>query len=161
MDTATFYDCLIETMDVLDLDPESSFPTLSGCLIDNVYGWANIPSTYRSKFVNSTEISVFVGGAENTSSLLDLRIQDRSKIALTILHKVYVQRGSGRRYSALVRGLPPAIRSEAKALVAQLVNDGWLILLSNRGEGIYGAVRSRRAEVLAMLDSPSLSEGRF
>ena len=75
------------------------------------------------------------------------------KVALTVLKKLYIQRGYGRRESALSRGLDPAhkahvskvlkvIRSEDLAIQTRLAS--YTVYLPTRGTEIASGASCRR-----------------
>lgn len=150
---ATFKDCVIDILDVADLDDTSKLPTFQDCLIGRVDGWATIP-TWAQAALQSSEITEFSSDASTTSGLLALDQDDDDKIALVILKKVYTQIGNGRRESALPRGLPVHSRGRVPAVTATLMSLGLLGHATGRGENIIVGRKERRPEVEAYLAAP-------
>ncbi|WP_394525617.1 hypothetical protein [Paenarthrobacter nicotinovorans] len=152
---SVFYGCLIQEMDTYGFGEDEDFPAFSGCMIEEVHGWSQIPAEVARKFSTDSLIDKFTGGADNTNTVLALALPETHKIALTILRKIYAQSGNGRRYGALVRGLPMKLRPEVKAVVQSLVSSNWIFEQSSKSDGIYGAVGSRRTDVRKMLENPA------
>jgi hypothetical protein len=155
--SAVFYGCLIQEFDVYSLGEDEDFPSFSGCMIEEVHGWSQVPSDKFKQFNSDCVFDKFTGGADNTNAVLELSLPEPYKIALTILRKIYAQSGSGRIYGALVRGLPMKLRPEVKSVVQSLVSSNWIFEQSSKSDGIYGAVGSRKTDVRKMLENPSLT----
>jgi hypothetical protein len=84
---------------------------------------------------------------------LELDLDD--KVALTILYKVYARKGSGRKDSALQRGLEPSIRDRVGPVRSRLVSLGYLATASRGSVTLYLQVKRRGPEVAQILANPS------
>lgn len=151
--TGFFADCLIDVLDVSDWKTGSTFPTFRNCEIETVVGWNRLPDSLEGNFAE-TNVAHFSDVASTNEGLLSLSAPPEHRVALTILKKVYMQRGGGRRYSALVRGIPPELTGSVGDALDLLVKQGLLRLVSTKSDGIYSGINRRRADVLHVLEDP-------
>jgi len=150
---STFKDCVIEVVDVRDLDANSSIPSFTSCLIGRIDGWTQVPSRYRDNFASS-EIGGYTATAQTTQGLMGLSIDKRDRVALVVLKKVYAQAGNGRKESALPRGLPLQDRHLVADVTGVLVSSGYLSRTSGRGEDMLVPMKAMRARVNELLEAP-------
>jgi hypothetical protein len=152
--TTHLRDSVIEVLDLTYLNEECC-PTFERCLISEVEGLAHLPANLANRFP-LTEVERFVGpDAATTNNILSLDMALDDRVALSILHKVYAKRGSGRKDSALPRGLDAAARERVPDVVEELTTRG-LVVASSRGNvTIYRPVKGRGPEVAEYLATPS------
>ena len=150
---ATLQDCVIDTLDISSLENAEDCPLFQSCIIGYLEGATSIPTWLSSKFSNC-EIENYSEQLQTTAGIMQLRLPSKQRIALTILKKIYSQRGSGRKENALARGIDLRLRPLVSEVVADLTSEGWITASSNRGETIYLPVRGRRAAALQALDKP-------
>lgn len=153
LDRTVLSNCLIQRLDATAIDEHSTVPFFSDCVIGTVEGWSSIPGAFEDRFPG-VEIETFSPKTETTSGIVQLKLPDDIRVALTVLKKVYAQSGSGRKEAALSRGLPPHLRELVSQVIARLIADGWL----EKPYGtslIYRPVRGRRPEARAILESPA------
>ena len=150
---STFKDCIIERVDVRELEGDSAVPNFESCLIGRIDGWSKVPSSLVAHF-ESSEISTYSAEAQTTSGLMSLSMPQTDRIALVILKKVYSQSGSGRRESALPRGLRLTDRPAVPAVLSSLVSLGYVLRATGQGEDLIVPVKARRQEVATFLSSP-------
>ena len=99
-------ECLIQTLDMSSVESADDCPTFESCLVGNVEGLASLPDWLTSKF-RDTYVEEYSKLSQTTAGILQLSIPREDAVALTILKKVYSQRGRGRKEGALHRGLDP------------------------------------------------------
>jgi hypothetical protein len=150
---ATLQDCVIETLDISNLEHPDDCPSFQACLIGHLEGATAVPDDLASKFTNC-EIDNYSDRLQTTAGIMQLKIPDRPRIALTILKKIYSQRGAGRKENSLSRGLSQQLRQLVPEVITDLTQQGWITSSSSRGETIYLPVKSRRADALKALDKP-------
>ncbi|MET2714801.1 NACHT domain-containing protein [Streptomyces harbinensis] len=149
----TFKDCLIQDLDISAADKAQNFPYFRRCTIGFLEGASAIP-TWLSDNFTECDIGQFSTKGQTTSGILQLDLPPRSKVALTILKKVYNQRGSGRKEGALSRGLDQASRQLVQSVLSSLLSEGWLIRSTAGRNVIYLPVKGRRAAALKALEKP-------
>lgn len=149
-----FQDCLIEVLDLEAVEFAMQVPKLDRCVVDLVSGVAAIPTEWAPRFLDC-ELEHFSAPAETTSGLMALDRPLEDRIALTVLKKVYAQAGSGRKESALSRGLPLDARGSVPSVIDQLVSAGLVAVVGRKAESLVLPAKGRRAEVLRMMENPS------
>ena len=150
---ATLQDCVIDTLDISSLEQAEDCPLFQSCLIGYLEGATSIPPWLASRF-SDCEVESYSEQLQTTAGIMQLRISAQQRIALTILKKIYSQRGSGRKENALSRGLEPRLRPLVPEVIAELISAGWIIRSTSRGETLYLPVRGRRRAALQALDKP-------
>jgi len=150
----TFQDCLIERLDMSGIDEDSSAPRFKGCIVSHLEGFVGIPEWLKPNFEN-TEIEHFSTAAQTTSGIMQLKIDRESRVALTVLKKVFSQRGSARKEGALSRGLAPTDRGIVPAVLAELVSKGWIRKEDSGSNVLYVGSKDRRKEALRALEAPT------
>jgi len=151
---ARFTDCLIDELDLSSLDLDGSFPVLVSCVIHQLSGFSAIPSRLADSFVDC-EVQKFSSREQTTDGILQLALPIEEKVALTVLKKVYAQRGSGRKEGAFSRGLAPRDRPHVPSVVDKLERLGYLRRHNVQSTTVVLPIRSRRAEALRILENPT------
>lgn len=82
------------------------------------------------------------------------------RLGVVVLRKVFVQKGRGRRESALVRGIDPSVLTLARSVIRELETLGYVrSRRTGGGEPIVHPARARVPEMLAKLSrAPDLDE---
>jgi hypothetical protein len=150
---ATLQDCAIDNLDISSLEDADDCPSFQSCIIGYMDGAGAIPQWLVSKF-SDCEIERYSDQLQTTAGIMQLTLPAEQRVALTILKKVYSQRGSGRREGAFLRGLDQQSRTLVPAILSALVSDGWLWRSRSCGDAIYLPVKERRRDALRALDRP-------
>lgn len=148
----TFNDCLLATVDLGGLHSSADSPTFTSCAIGLVRGATQWPESLGSNLVN-TDVAAF-DLAATTDSILSAGLEPDVTVAVTVLKKVYRQRGSGRKESALSRGLSPDLRGRVPAVLQRMCSGGWLSKHSSGNSTVYVRSPERQAEAAQILDQP-------
>ena len=120
-----------------------------------VKGAASAAGLPAGRFKNCS-FEAFDPSSRTTRGILGMPgLRPRQKVMLTVLKKVYAQSGSGRKQSALYRGLDPSLRGEVPQALAALESSGLLTSTRVNGTTIYLPVRGQRSRVRAFLESPA------
>jgi hypothetical protein len=146
--------CVIETLDLSAVTSINEMPTISSSLIGFVDGVEAIPPWMQNRFIDCT-IDGYANAAATTAGILRLGLDDETAVALTILKKVYRQRGSGRKEQSLYRGLDQAKRGIASNVIQTLVSQGWILKAGSGDRAQYIPVKEKRADALAALETPA------
>jgi hypothetical protein len=150
---ATLQDCVIDILDIGNLENADDCPQFHSCLIGYLDGATAIPQWLTGKFTDC-EIDRYADHLSTAAGIMQLKLPNEKRVALTVLKKIYSQRGSGRKESALSRGLDQQSRLLVPSVVAALVSDGWIWRSTGRSEPIYLPAKGRRSEALQALDKP-------
>ena len=149
-----FQDCMFQSLEVdHKLDP-AKLPVFLRCYFGEVEGRMG-PDDLPSEVFKDCVFDCFAESAQTTSKILNSTLDMGTKVLLTILKKVYFQRGSGRRESALYRGLDHAARRVVPDVIDLLAREG-LILKSKANDGtLWLPVRAQSVRVQRILVAPN------
>lgn len=150
---AAIQDSIIERVDLEEGYTDKCVPRLLRCSIGIVEG-ATSEADFAPTKVEECTVDTFADSAATTASIMDLAVPDEVKVRLSILKKIYLQRGSGRKESALVRGLRPKDRALVPGALALLHAEG-LVVRSRAGKTVlWVPVRSAHKRALQILGAP-------
>lgn len=149
---------IVERLEIEGLPEDPSrMPQFSNTSFEEIYGVSSPSELPAAKFENCT-LGEFIEGAENTSEILGLGITDESKVVLVILKKLYRQRGSGRKDSALRRGgLTGRQRELVEPVLALLLREGLVVKAKAGGTTVWVPVATSRRRALQILSAPTTS----
>ncbi len=103
LSSVEFQACIFGTLDIVPDAPGINLPTFLRChfgLIEGRTGTRDLPTVFKD-----CSVDTFDSSAQTTSAILALALPLGTKVVLTILKKLYAQKGSGRRESAFYKGL--------------------------------------------------------
>lgn len=151
----TFQDCLFKSLDLAPDAVVEKLPVFERCYIGTLEGRLSRHDLPSPVFGDDTIIEGFAEGSQATAQILELHLPLGTRVLLTILRKLFMQRGSGRKENALFRGLD----HRAKRLVPDVLNllQGEKIASPARvGEStIWYPDRSQSGRVRALLAAPT------
>lgn len=149
----TFDACWIGVVRLPKLPTENV--TFSGCLIGRVDGASE--SRGLPEWMVDATVQEFES-AGTTSAILSLSLPLATRVLLTIVRKLFVQRGKGRAESALRRGLDPSAQAYVDGILTILQGEK-IVFSTAAGSGrIWHGNRDQRERVLRMLASPGSSD---
>lgn len=154
-DWLSFHDCVIQELDFTDHDGYTP-PHFQNCLIGQMTGVAGWSALQTDRFVDC-EVAQFDAQMSTAKGILALKTTPMNKVLLTILKKVYAQRGTGRKESALFRGLDPKHRELVPEAVQRLTGAGLVTSARSSGTSIYLPVRGMASRVRRVLQAPQSS----
>jgi hypothetical protein len=152
-----FYGCFFSRV---ELDPNADverLPSFRGCFIDRLEGRISRADLPKSKFDDTCIIEDFVEAAETTAAVLGLELPLGTRVCLTVLKKLYERRGSGRKESALHRGLDHHGRRLVPDVLRALQSEGLASPYKAKGTTIWLPDRSSRQRVGRMIAAPTAS----
>jgi hypothetical protein len=141
--------CEVHTLTLPDYAPENV--RLVGCLIDRVNGAGDARGL--PPWVEKCEVAEF-DQAQTNAAILRLAIPLPVKVLLTILRKLFVQRGSGRRESALHRGLDQQCAKLVKPILEIVRTEGIAYCSPSSSGPIWHGNRVHRKRIFTLLSSP-------
>ncbi len=157
----TFLDCFFRRVDI---DPEAiddKLPGFHSCFIDEVDGRVSRADLPNERFDTDCIIESFVAAASTTAEVLALELPLGTKVALTILKKLYDRRGSGRRESALYRGLDQRAQRLVPEALRVIQNEGLANSTRRGNETIWLPDRGSARRVGQMISAPMGSDDRL
>jgi hypothetical protein len=141
--------------------PESS-PTdfvLHDCLFERVFGFESASSF--PAWIQCCDAVSFDDAATNADIMRSDTLPVGVRVALTMLRKLFLQRGHGRKENALSRGMGQDAQSRVRSLLPRLHSEGIAFATSARGTTMWHPVQGQRRRVQAMLDAPGSSSDPF
>lgn len=127
--------------------------SFSNCLISKVSGVSSWDGVPKSSIADDCQVDAFDNMGTN-NAILRMSIDPRLKALITILRKLYKQRGAGRKLGAFKRGI-------TSSDVLQYIDSVLDILRSHEFVSIYNAVvhpvRRQAQRVERILAAPALS----
>jgi len=151
-----FQDCVIK---ILEVDPETRdecLPRFVRCLIGTIEGRVGPQDLPSDRFVDC-EVVAFGETTATTAGIMSLPLEPGVRVLFTLLKKLYLQRGSGRRENAFSRGLDPSSRRLVAPVLAEVERHGLATRTRMGTETVWLPVRSSAARVNAIVAAPSTS----
>jgi NACHT domain len=152
-----FQDCLFHKFELL-IDADQKFlPRFSECYFGVFIG--RLKSDLPDVFAQNCEFGSFDDSSDTNAAVLNNQALSLSvRVLLSVLKKVYVQSGGGRKESALSGGLVAQSRSLLSDVLAVLKSENFIIHSTSRGESIWLPVRSKTARARRILTAPTESQ---
>jgi hypothetical protein len=152
-------DCVVITMDIEQGVDLSRIPTFVRCYITKVEGCSSEADLPSENFVEC-EFEEFESPAATTNALMELPLPIGVKVLLTALKKLYAQSGSGRRDSALHRGLEPRAKDYVSPVMSLLRKEGFVVKARLGDQTVWLPSRDNelRRRALRMLASPNAGD---
>lgn len=148
-----FQQCVITTLDLTEFDGNHELPTFVDCAFGQVLGAGNPDSLPKDAFVSCTYDS-FDASTRTTRGIMAMPgLSDRQKVVLSVLKKVYMQAGGGRREGAFARGLDLRQRELVPEVLKELTSAGLLVRARAANNVIYAGVRGQASRARDMLSA--------
>lgn len=113
----TFHGVIIERLEIAPEYPKEKLPYFSACCVESLEGRASRSDLPIDKFAHDVSIERFDSTTVNTNAILDLEFSMPVRVLLTVLRKLFLQSGTGRREAALFRGLDGDARRCVKDVI--------------------------------------------
>ena len=154
----SFRDCWFHRLEItVGADP-STLPRFYNCYVGTLDGRVSNADLPEGIFDDKCVIDSFGNSSQNTAAILNLPIPSGTKVMLTILKKIYLQSGAGRKHSALLRGLDHRAKLLVPDLLELLVRHGMTVRSTVGDEPVWLPVRSHSVRVRRLVSSPIASE---
>jgi hypothetical protein len=151
-----FQDCIVVQLELAPEGDLRGWPRFSSCYFGVVNGRTSVDDMPGAIFIDCV-YEEFENTACTTAEILNLGLPLTSKVLLTLLKKLFDQRGSGRRESALFRGLDARSRELVPEALGLLKKHRFVIRSRQGDQAIWlpakGSDHRRRA--LSMLAAPN------
>lgn len=148
----TFIGCVIEEIVIGSVNPEYCI-LFRNCIISRVKGAANKEGLPSCMFDISCKVDEYDDIGTNTA-VLNSGLDPQVKALLTILRKLYVQSGAGRKMSALNRGITKSEVSNFIQPVLEVMERHGFVRIFNK---VAHPVRKNANRVESILNAPSIS----
>lgn len=151
LELTTFTDCIVEELNLSNFAPDDSLPRFANCLIGAVLG---VSEEGSGDAFEGSQVASFERSFATLSGIVDSDLPAEVIVAISILKKVYVQKGAARKESALVRGLPLQMRQKVPSVLSGLVSAQFVTVQSRRSVSLVSAVPTRRDDVSRLIAQP-------
>ena len=157
----SFRDCLFQRLEI-DISAETSrLPRFYNCYVGTLDGRVSQMDLPEGVFDKDCVFDSFGESSQNTAAILALPLSMGAKVLLTVLKKLYLQPGAGRKQSALFRGLDHRARALVPDVLELLVRDGLTIRSTVGEEAVWLPTRSESVRVRRLVSSPMVTNDRL
>lgn len=152
----TFRDCYFSRLD-LDADaPTDRLPHFESCYFVQIEGRASKADLPIRVFADTCEFEKFSDAPDTTNAISAMDLPMGEKVLLTVLKKVFIQSGSGRKENALLRGLDHNARRLVPSILHLLQSEG--VITPYRRGGLDMTIwipdRGQMTRVARIIESP-------
>lgn len=147
-------DCIISNLYISNEVKDSFLPMFSNCLfgyVDGRVGRSDLPS---KKFDKGCEFEEFSSQTTTSAAILRAEIPEGIAVLLTILRKLFLQSGSGRRNSALYRGLDHRTRRLVPNVLTILQSENIVTRVRSSNRTIWVPSRNQSNRIKKIINSP-------
>lgn len=154
-----FQDCVLGRVDLAANLSPTMLPRFVRCFVGNLEGRTGQRDLPTSVFRECT-IEAFESEAGTTNAILSLSLPLGTKVVLTLLKKLYAQRGRGRRESALFRGVDVRAQQLVEPALQLLRRKGFAVRTKQGEQVVWMPTRSPgvRQRALSSLAAPHASD---
>ena len=157
----TFHDCLFQRLEVSSSADPALLPNFQECYIGTLDGRVARNDLPAEIFDSKCVIDSFGDSSQNTAAILALPLSTGIKVMLTLLKKLYLQPGAGRRESALFRGLDHRSRVLVPEVLQLLSREGLTVRSTIGEEPVWLPIRNEGVRVQRLVSSPLGSNDRL
>jgi hypothetical protein len=151
----SFRGCVFEELDApREGTGPQGMPQFVSCHFGRINGRSSFRDLSPDRFVDCT-CDDFTESGVTTASLLATSLPVGQRVALTVLKKLYMQRGSGRKESALLRGLDQKHQTVVPSVLALLQRQRLAVEGRSGKERIWVPARRATPRVREMIDGPT------
>lgn len=157
LSAVTFQGCIFKQFELAMGVNIDTLPRFDRCHFGVVHGRISSLDMPEAAFTNCT-YEEFSNPGETSAAILDLDLPLGQRVLLVVLRKLYVQAGSGRKESALYRGLDQRARALVPEILRLLTSANFVVETRSGGSTIWLPVRSQYVRAQQILTSPNLSK---
>lgn len=155
LSTLEIYDSVINFLDLpRDGVPDENLPTFIRCIVGTVEGRSSHRDLPVENF-RECEFGVFSEIPETTEQILKTTLPPGTRVVLTIVRKLYAQKGRGRKEGALYRGLDLKDRELVPAALEILEKEGLALKSKAGAQTIWLPMRSETKRAFGLLEAPT------
>ncbi|MFZ1642790.1 MAG: NACHT domain-containing protein [Candidatus Contendobacter sp.] len=152
----TFRDCYFSRLELDPDAPNNWLPHFDSCYFVQIDGRASRADLPERAFADTCEFEKFSDAPETTDAISAMDLPLGEKVLLTVLKKVFIQSGSGRKENALLRGLDHNSRRLVPDILRLLQSDG--VISPYRRGGLDMTIwvpdRGQMTRVAKIIESP-------
>jgi hypothetical protein len=133
----------------------SRLPRFHECYFTRIEGRAGFDDLPTGVFDTKCQVEAFGHTVENPSSILELDLPIGVRVLLTVLRKLYLQHGTGRRENALFRGLDQGARQYVNPILDVLSKYGLATRTRSHDQTHWLPVRKEAMRVNRIIAAPN------
>ena len=153
-----FRDCFFRRIDIDSDVVDDSLPRFKACFIDEFDGRVSRADLPGASFDSECIIESFTVTTSTTSEVLSLDLPLGTKVALTILKKLFDRPGKGRKESALYRGLDQRAQGLVPNTLRAIQRQALATPIKRGSETIWLPDRGSLRRVGQMISAPVVSD---
>lgn len=157
----SFQDCLFQRLEISASANSNLLPSFSECYFGILDGRISRTDLPENTFDNKCVFDSFGDSSKNTAAILALPLSTGAKVLLTVLKKLYLQPGAGRKQSALFRGLDHRSRALVPDVLQLLIREGLTVRSTAGEESVWLPIRDKGVRVRRLVSSPLGSNDRL
>lgn len=146
--------CVAQTLEIASECDTTLLPKFRKCTFGTVEGRISQRDLPTGVFIDC-DFQEFANPAQTNNAILTLDLSLGQRILLVVLKKLYLQSGSGRKESALYRGLDQRGKALVPPVLKLLKQEGLVCEVKSAAHSLWLPVRSESARVRKLLASPS------
>lgn len=155
-----FQECYFGQL-IMNLGTQSIMsPRLERCQIDEIIGPISSNDIPDNVIDDESDIGSYVQEAKTNADILELNMPLSVRVLLTVLRKLFVQSGRGRKENAFFRGLDPNARAYVADILEVLHTEGFAFPHKIGGPTIWMPNRAKSNEAREILKAPQSSKHR-
>lgn len=154
----TYQDCYFRKVEIDHDVTIRESPRFEQCYFGLIEGRASISDIPEGVIDSRCEIEAFGDTLETNDAIGETSIPLGSKVLLTVLRKLYTQRGRARQESSLIRGLSNTTRGVVPRILQLLVAERLVLRAPTKGGWVWVPVRAQTDRVRDMIESPTASK---
>lgn len=134
-----------------DIDAEM-IPVFNECCIVNAIG---IEGNKAEEIFKSCTVDNIKSRLTTTSAIMSTTLATQVKVLISILKKIYIQKGSGRLESAFYRGLDTNAKKYVEDILRLLCSEGMTSRYNRKGNNIYLPIKKHFSRVGKIISDPN------
>lgn len=155
----TYADCIFKTICINGTLQNESAPSFRSCYFEVVDGI--LESTRNIIFDEDCEVGSYSQELKTTNSIMNSQLDTQVKVLVSILKKLYIQKGAGRLESAFSRGLDTNAKRYVSDILRLLQTEGLAIKFSRSGKEIWLADKKFFPRVGKIISAPTTSSDKL
>lgn len=152
--------CAIETIEITQAQStivSGNLPNIQDCVISTIAGVVSEKDIPNGVLTGSTTVEFYSANTPTNDAVLRLTLPDPMKVMLTVLRKLFLQRGSGRQHSALRRGLPNNLLKYVDPIIAIIVSEGFAQIINLNERKVIIPNRAYNSDAFDIINGPNMS----
>lgn len=152
MHNVTYADCVFDSVEIDGVVNEPFLPKFQGSYIEKVDGI--FESSKDLLFDDNCQVFEYVDDLKTTNAIMNTPLDTQVKVLVSILKKLYIQRGAGRLESAFLRGLDTNAKRYVGDILRLLQTEGLAVKLARSGKEIWLAEMRNFPRVGKIISAP-------